>query len=672
MSLAAIQVATPQPSELLHVLLERVVLRVRRRLAWLRHLDAEAGADPLARLMLDAPDDEARFYGAHEPLQALARRLAAVEAHLADERQASLLHRLVRLFDLDPAENDIVQTALALELAPALGPAFALLAGTPPYVTEELVRRLFDHSPAPLAPPGCALRRWRLLLPLDAAPGDPTPLQLDPQVRSWLAGLAPLHPQLLGLARPVESHEPLRTWPVRETTGILVDHLRAPLPVRLIISGVPGSGRRTFAAAVFHAVGLVGFSVAAQKSADAGSAERALLVVRHALLTGMAPIWELLAEGIIWPDEITVLATFAVVCTPHERPAPIEGVIDLRVELPAPELTERVTLWRELVSTSDTWPEGHLTDLALRYPLPVGELTAIGQQRPASAAAAAELCRERTRHRLGELGHVLRCPFGMNDLVIPARLKTHLAEFIFEARDRLDFWERPEAQRLYPRGTGLVALFTGPAGTGKTMAAQVLAAELGLDLVRIDLASVVSKYIGETAKSLRRIFTAASGMSAVLLFDEADALFARRTDVRDAHDRHANADTNYLLQLVEDFAGIALLASNKKANIDPAFLRRIRHVLDFPRPEPAARRQIWQRILGELAAPLPDPALDLLATIDLSGAQIKNAVLAAVFAARSERRQLSVPHLVRGVERELDKDGRTLDRRERERLMAHG
>ena len=259
----------------------------------------------------------------------------------------------------------------------------------------------------------------------------------------------------------------------------------------------------------------------------------------------------------------------------------------------------------------------------------------------------------------------------MADLIVPDRVREHLGEFIFEARDRVDFWARPEARRLYPRGTGLVALFTGSAGTGKTMAAQVLAAELGLDLVRIDLASIVSKYIGETAKNMRSIFSAAAGISAVLLFDEADALFARRTEVRDSHDRHANADTNYLLQLLEDFAGVAVLASNKKANIDAAFTRRIRHILDFPRPEAAARAQIWAQVLGELAAAPGAAALTTLATLDLSGAQIKNVVLGALFIARSERAPLAMRHLVRGLERELDKEGRALDRRERERLTAH-
>src|SRR5690606_11006597 len=208
--------------------------------------------------------------------------------------------------------------------------------------------------------------------------------------------------------------------------------------------------------------------------------------------------------------------------------------------------------------------------------------------------------REQTRGRLGELGQLLDCPFDWDDLVLADKLRETLEDFTFEASERAVFWEAPEPRRLFPRGTGLVALLTGPPGTGKTMAAQVIAAQLELDLFRINLATVISKYIGETAKNLDRIFSRAARMNAVLLFDEADALFSKRTEVKDSHDRYANTDTNYLLQLLEDYQGIALLASNKKNNIDPAFIRRIRYVLDFQRPDADQRRTVWRRVLGEL------------------------------------------------------------------------
>jgi SpoVK/Ycf46/Vps4 family AAA+-type ATPase len=307
----------------------------------------------------------------------------------------------------------------------------------------------------------------------------------------------------------------------------------------------------------------------------------------------------------------------------------------------------------------------------------VGDIVSVARRGPGGAREAAAFAREFTRHRLGELGRLLDGPFTWDDMVVPERLREALEDFAFEARDRVTFWESPCAQRLFPRGIGLVALFGGPPGTGKTMAAQVIAADLELDLFRIDLATVVSKYIGETAKHLGQIFTRAARMNAVLLFDEADALFSKRTDVRDSHDRYANADTSYLLQLLEEYRGIVILATNKKQNIDPAFMRRVRYMFDFPRPDTAERRRIWRQVIGGLTDGETLNRLEatieaLAVTVELSGAQIKNAVLASIFVARRSREALAMPHLLRGIERELSKEGRSVGTRERERLMRDG
>jgi adenylate kinase family enzyme len=330
-----------------------------------------------------------------------------------------------------------------------------------------------------------------------------------------------------------------------------------------------------------------------------------------------------------------------------------------------------------MLPESNAWPEGELQHLAERYRVQIGDIVTICRRAPATLELTREECRKIARHRLGELAELLPCPFTRDDLTLPPKLENALDELLFEARERVGFWEGAAAQRLFPRGRGLIALMTGTPGTGKTMAAQVIAAELGLDLFRIDLAASVSKYIGETAKNLRRIFARAAEMNAVLLFDEADALFSKRTDVRDAHDRYANTDTNYLLQLLEGFDGIALLASNKRQNIDLAFVRRLRYVLDFPRPDAAERLRIWQRLVRELLGPaLADELEPLLrnaaGAVELSGAQIKLALLGGIFAARQAGGQLTGEHLCVGIDRELVKSGRNLGLKERERVEANG
>ena len=206
---------------------------------------------------------------------------------------------------------------------------------------------------------------------------------------------------------------------------------------------------------------------------------------------------------------------------------------------------------------------------------------------------------------------------------------------------------------------GVTALFVGESGTGKTMGAEVLAHELGLDLYAIDLATVVDKYVGETEKNLDRVFEAAGHVNCVLFFDEADALFGKRSDVKDAHDRYANVEIAYLLQRMETFEGIAILATNLRANIDDAFARRLDALVEFPVPEEEHRRELWERCLGPRAPRAEDLDLDFLArAFELTGGNIRNVTLAAAFLAAAEGRPVSMADLIRGTGREYRKLGR--------------
>jgi SpoVK/Ycf46/Vps4 family AAA+-type ATPase len=261
---------------------------------------------------------------------------------------------------------------------------------------------------------------------------------------------------------------------------------------------------------------------------------------------------------------------------------------------------------------------------------------------------------------------------------VSAALREALEDIVFEAKHRAVVWEDPEAHRLFPQGQGLIALLSGPPGTGKTMAAQVIAATLGYDLFRVDLAGVISKWVGETSQNFERILTRAADMHAIILFDECDAIFSKRTsEVHDAQDKFANTDAAYLLQAMESYPGIAFLATNQKGNIDPAFIRRLRYLLEFSKPDATQRLDIWRRIVvglgGEGRRDVLDASLRLLAdSVEVTGAQIKFATLGAIFAARRDSSPMELRHLVRGLERELAKEGRALGSRERERIMSHG
>ena len=261
--------------------------------------------------------------------------------------------------------------------------------------------------------------------------------------------------------------------------------------------------------------------------------------------------------------------------------------------------------------------------------------------------------------RLAELAERLDACYGWDDIVLADRqqgILRSIAAFL-RHRDRvLDDWGYGAS---LARSQGVKALFAGESGTGKTMAARVLANDLGLDLYHIDLASTVSKYIGETEKNLDRIFDAAEGSNAILFFDEADALFGKRSEVKDAHDRYANIEVAYLLQKMEGYSGAVLLATNLRQNVDDAFLRRLDFVIDFPFPEPPERTRIWQLVLPAAAPVEGDVDVAFLADrFRLSGGNIRNASVAAAFLAAADGGSIGMRHLVRGVALEYDKLGR--------------
>ncbi|MCC2316281.1 ATP-binding protein [Cellulomonas xiejunii] len=244
---------------------------------------------------------------------------------------------------------------------------------------------------------------------------------------------------------------------------------------------------------------------------------------------------------------------------------------------------------------------------------------------------------------------------GWDDLVLPATPTGQLRDLVARYRQRrtvFGTWGFPAVP-----SAGVVALFAGPSGTGKTLAAEVVAADLGLDLYKVDLSAVVSKYIGETEKNLERVFSAAASGDMVLFFDEADALFGKRTDVSSSHDRYANIEVAYLLQRLEVFDGLVILATNLQGNIDDAFWRRIAVSVTFTSPDEAERRRIWDRVFPA-AAPVEDVDLDLLARrFKVTGGVIRNAALGAAFAAADEGAGITMGRVVRALQRELVKLG---------------
>ena len=268
-------------------------------------------------------------------------------------------------------------------------------------------------------------------------------------------------------------------------------------------------------------------------------------------------------------------------------------------------------------------------------------------------------CRQQSSRTLDGLAVRLALRRGWDDLILPADRVAHLRDICAQVCYRYQVLGRWGFGARLGHGTGLSVLFSGPPGTGKTMAAEVVAGDVDLDLYKVDLSGVVSKYIGETEKNLARIFAEAGTSNAILFFDEADALFGKRTEVSDAHDRYANIETSYLLQKMEEYDGAVILATNLRQNLDEAFVRRIRFVVEFPFPEADSRARIWRTLLPAQVPVSPDVDFALLAReYPVAGGSIKNIVLNAAFLAAADGGVIGSRHILRGTRREFEKIGK--------------
>ena len=400
-----------------------------------------------------------------------------------------------------------------------------------------------------------------------------------------------------------------------------------------------------------------------------------------------APLW----QHLVGACETSTGPTLLVSEEPWDPSGQLRHQPFLRLDVTAPSFNERRRLWRELLADtadtsdqSDTLNPGPLADaLANGFQLTAGQMldvltTARSQARRRNPEAPLfrpedlyEGCRRQSGRRLVGFARRVEPRPGLDfgDLVLPAANLRQLRELRERIRHRSRVVSGLGFERRLALGKGLVALFTGASGTGKTMAAELLAGEQGVDLYKVDLSAVVSKWVGETEKNLNRVFDEAEDSNALLFFDEADALFGKRAEVRDARDRWANLEINYLLQRVEEYPGVVILASNLRQNIDPAFLRRIQVIVEFPAPDAEARLKIWEGMFPVgLGRPSAEELRPLAQRFRLSGGSIKNVVLDAAFRAVSEN-GCSTPavtrrHLTLGVAREYQKLGRAMTRSE--------
>jgi hypothetical protein len=589
----------------------------------------------------------------------------AASAGALDARAAlpapAAIDQLTEIFALSAFERDLLLLCAGVEMDAGLAACCAARTAGRPYVTFGLALSALAEPHWSAITPVRPLRLWRLIEVNDNQGLVGSRLCIDERVLHYLAGVNYLDTRLRPLLRVhtlsammAESHARV----VEAALQALEEHDDA-MPV-LQLLGDDGAGQRDVAGEVARRLGLqlhllrAGDIPASPHELDAAAA----FWLREAALLGSALLIECedSANGIARLTErpgglIFVAAREPV---PVHRPA-------LHFAVDKPDAAEQRRLWAQALGAEAARLNGALDGVATQFRLSAETIARTGEaMRPVLAvsetpdAALWQACRASVRNKLDDLAQRVEPAAHWGDLVLPEPQKAMLREIAAHVKHRFAVYDRWGFAGKSARGLGISALFAGESGTGKTMAAEVLANELHLDLYRIDLASTVSKYIGETEKNLKRIFDAAEDSGAILLFDEADALFGKRTEVNHSHDRYANIEVSYLLQRMEAYRGLAILTTNLKNALDTSFLRRLRFVVQFPFPDARQRELIWRGIFP-VATPLDGVDCAKLARLNVTGGSICNIAMNAAFLAAEANSPVAMLHLLQAARSEAAK-----------------
>jgi hypothetical protein len=590
---------------------------------------------------------------------------ADVEAARAAMPAPAAIDRLADVFNLSAFERDVVLLTAGAELDTRLGQLCGTTSGRPGAATVTFglaLAALPDPVWSALAPVR-PLRRWRLIHVQEQTGLTSARIWIDERVLHFLVGLTFLDPAL----EPILTHvdEPVIMLDDHAATAAAVvaavESREPPMPV-VQLHGDDPDGQEDVAARVAARLGLNLYllrasdvpvepaecaALAALWEREAALTHSALLVRAHDGAGGLTRFAERVAGLVFLAGERPVELRRPTLCFAVFRPAQ----------------NSQKDLWEAALGSAAALG-GQVDGVAAQY-----RFSARTIARVASAVRARDdgngvpslwrACRESAPTRLEALAQRIEPTATWDDLVLPEPQLDTLHLVAMHVRQRLAVHDGWGFARKSSRGLGISALFAGESGTGKTMAAEVLTRELDLDLYRIDLSAVVSKYIGETEKNLKQVFDAAEESGSVLLFDEADALFGKRSEVKDSHDRYANIEVSYLLQRMEVYRGLAILTTNQKAALDHAFQRRLRFIVEFPFPDIEQREAIWRRIFPA-ETPLDDIDYASLARLNAPGGVIRNIALNAAFLAAAENGAVAMRHLLRAAYTEAGKRERPI------------
>jgi SpoVK/Ycf46/Vps4 family AAA+-type ATPase len=582
------------------------------------------------------------------------------------------LHRLESLFGLSPFELDMLVLCVGASLESRFLSACAAEHhdANATWPTFGLALSVLDDPHWSAISRARPLRYWRLIEVGDA-PLLKASLRIDERILQFLIGVPAVDERLEALVHPLDLNSAQnvanRVSNFSQVIQMGVSHwTRTPIanePILLVSNN--GSARQTAFIEICREMNLRPCSVhAADIPATPVEREQfARLWTREFVLGGNALCIKT-DDSDNYRNISSLLDNLsAPVAVEIEPGSAVECLNGLRLHLTPMSAPDRKRIWTEHLGPVAQQMNGYLDRIVEHFLFdePGIQISATTAREEMAAKETSDagpviwhICRQHARRSLNNLAQRLEPRGAWDDLVLPAQQIDMLRQVVIHVRRRAIVNEDWGFGARYERGLGLSVLFTGTSGTGKTMAAELIAGELDLDLYRVDLASVVSKYIGETEKNLRKIFDAAEESSAILLFDEADALFGKRSEVRDSHDRYANLEVSYLLQRIESYRGVAILTTNMQHALDTAFMRRIRFIVQFPFPDTGSRARIWQRIFPP-ATPVDLVDFDRLAQLNVSGGVIRNIAMHAAFLAADDQTAIGMKHLLAASRTEYSK-----------------
>ncbi|MGP1383377.1 MAG: ATP-binding protein [Thainema sp.] len=657
--------------------------------------DLRSRLDAHIQLQADSndPDQPAT---ATKPLSKLAPESDNVTSQSA-QASSSALQQLCQVFRLSPFERNILVLCAGMEFVGEWGSLCAAAQGNPNwnYPTFGLAHILFESANWQGLTPMAPLRRYQLIEVNGGAALMTSQLRLDERILHYLMGVDQVDIRLQHLIEAVapassETLVPSHQAAVQEIIQTWVEASQQSVSMRsLPIAQLGGSDRdshRQIAAAVCEHFGLNLYTLAAHTlPTDLNTVallrtlcereyhlEKTVYLVDLAHYDSTNAAQKSAIAQLIETIDVPILISSCDRYPQQQRP-------QIYLDIQAPTKVEQQQLWQNSLAELDVDLNGHVAALTSHFNLNASVISAaclharVQHQLNAADNDAAldsdtdpdsravsfsnalwRYCRDQARPRLDELAQRIDARATWATLVLPDKEKAVLHEVSAHVKQRSRVYDTWGFGEQGSRGLGISALFAGGSGTGKTLSAEVLANDLNLDLYRIDLSSIVSKYIGETEKNLRRVFDAAEGGGVILLFDEADALFGKRSDVKDSHDRYANMEVSYLLQRMESYQGLAILTTNLKRSIDQAFLRRIRFVVQFPFPDASQREEIWQRVFPS-QMPKGKLKYDKLANLSVPGGNIRNIALNAAFLAADADEEVGMKHILEAAKSEYMK-----------------